>query len=96
MAAVGNWFQIGVGTAIGIASAGQALGQGGVPFVSSLLIGTYGISGAFGATGALMLAGLVPRWPVFCETRLSAAPRCSKATPPRKKTDFPPQPLSCA
>lgn len=60
MAAVGNWFQTGVGTAIGIASAGQALGQGGVPFMSSLLIGAFGISGAFGVTGALMLAVLVP------------------------------------
>jgi MFS family permease len=38
MAAVGNWFLVGAGVAIGIASAGQALGQGGVPFVSSLLI----------------------------------------------------------
>jgi MFS family permease len=36
MAAVGNWFFVGAGVAIGIASAGQALGQGGVPFVSSL------------------------------------------------------------
>ena len=27
-----------------------------------------------------------------CGTRLSAAPRCSKAMPPRKKTDFPPEP----
>ena len=30
MAAVGGWFTVGTGAAIGIASAGQALGQGGV------------------------------------------------------------------
>ncbi|MEQ8357169.1 MAG: MFS transporter [Kiloniellaceae bacterium] len=60
MAAIGNWFPIGAGLAIGVASAGQALGQGGAPFVSSLLIQSLGISGAFGAIGALMLAVLVP------------------------------------
>jgi MFS family permease len=60
MAAVGNWFTVGAGLAIGIASAGQALGQGGVPFVSSLMIQRFGIEGAFGLTGAIMLATLVP------------------------------------
>jgi MFS family permease len=60
MAAVGNWFHVGAGTAIGIAAAGQALGQGGVPFVSSFLINSLGISGAFGAIGGFMLATLVP------------------------------------
>lgn len=60
MAAVGNWFFFGAGMAIGIASAGQALGQGGVPFASALLIKSYGTSGAFGATGAFMLATLLP------------------------------------
>lgn len=60
MAAVGSWFSVGAGLAIGIASAGQALGQGGVPFVSSLLIQRTGTSGALGITGAVMLAVLVP------------------------------------
>ncbi|ASM72239.1 MULTISPECIES: MFS transporter [Roseobacteraceae] len=60
MAAVGNWFFVGAGMAIGIASAGQALGQGGVPFVSSFLIKSFGISGAFGATGVFMLVTLLP------------------------------------
>ncbi len=60
MAAVGNWFQVGAGLAIGIASAGQALGQGGVPFASSFLIKEYGIDGAFAATGIVMLAFLIP------------------------------------
>lgn len=60
MAAVGGWFTVGAGAAIGIASAGQALGQGGVPFVSSFLIKSFGVSGAFGITGLFMLVTLVP------------------------------------
>ena len=60
MAAVGNWFLVGAGMAIGIASAGQALGQGGVPFVSSFLIQSYGASAAFGVTGVFMLITLIP------------------------------------
>jgi MFS family permease len=60
MAAIGNWFPVGAGLAIGIASAGQALGQGGVPFASSLMIKAFGINGAFGVTGAVMLAALLP------------------------------------
>jgi len=60
MAAVGNWFSVGAGLAIGIATAGQALGQGGVPFASSLFIKAFGLNGAFGAIGAIMLATLVP------------------------------------
>jgi hypothetical protein len=60
MASVGSWFSVGMGTAIGIASAGQAMGQGGVPFVSSFLIKAFGVNGAFGATGLFMLVTLVP------------------------------------
>jgi len=60
MASVGSWFSVGVGTAFGIASAGQAMGQGGVPFVSSFLIKSFGVNGAFGVTGLFMLATLVP------------------------------------
>jgi MFS family permease len=60
MASVGNWFPVGAGLAIGLASGGQALGQGGVPFASSFLIKSFGISGALGITGAIMLAVLVP------------------------------------
>jgi len=60
MANVGNWFYVGAGMAIGIASAGQALGQGGVPFASSLLIEAFGIDGALRATGVFMLLILIP------------------------------------
>jgi MFS family permease len=60
MALVGNWFAVGAGLAIGIVSAGQALGQGGVPFASSYLIASYGVPGALGITGAVMLALMTP------------------------------------
>lgn len=60
MATVGNWFTLGVGLAIGIASAGQALGQGGVPFASAYVIKALGINGAFAATGAFMLVTMIP------------------------------------
>jgi MFS family permease len=60
MALVGNWFAAGAGLAIGIVSAGQALGQGGVPFASSFLIEAYGVQGALGVTGAVMLAVMTP------------------------------------
>ncbi len=57
---VGNWFPAGAGLAIGIASAGQAVGQGGVPFGGAFLIEAFGWRGAFLALGALSLAIMVP------------------------------------
>lgn len=42
MALVGNWFTLGAGLAIGLASAGQALGQGGVPFSGAFMIESLG------------------------------------------------------
>lgn len=86
MAAVGNWFLLGAGTAIGIATAGQALGQGGVPFVSSVLITRLGISGAFTVIGIFMLLTLVPlalllrQPPVVGNSRGSATPQEANAS----------------
>lgn len=60
LANVGNWFGTKPGLAIGVASAGQALGQGGVPFATSFLIGAFGVQGAFGAMGLIALSTLVP------------------------------------
>ncbi|MBF9061407.1 MFS transporter [Rhodobacterales bacterium HKCCSP123] len=60
MSLVGKWFPIGAGLAIGIASAGQALGQGFVPFGSAILINAMGVSGALAVTGGLMLVVLLP------------------------------------
>ncbi len=60
IAAVGAWFPAGAGLAIGIASAGQAIGQGGVPFAAAFLIEALGWRGAMLMLGVISLAVLVP------------------------------------
>ena len=60
IAVVGSWFRVGAGLAIGIASAGQGVGQGGVPFGAAFLIESLGWRGAMGALGIITLATLVP------------------------------------
>lgn len=60
LALVGSWFPAGAGLAIGIASAGQAVGQGGVPFGTAFLIEAFGWRGAFLAQGVLSVALMVP------------------------------------
>jgi MFS family permease len=60
IALVGNWFRAGAGLAIGIVAAGQAVGQGGVPFGTAFLIEALGWRGAFTAQGAITLAALIP------------------------------------
>jgi len=60
IANVGNWFKSGAGLALGIASAGQALGQGGVPFGTALLIGDLGWRDTLTVMGIVMLATLIP------------------------------------
>jgi MFS family permease len=60
IALVGNWFRTGAGLAIGIASAGQAVGQGGIPFGTTFLIDAFGWRGAIACLGMLTLATLVP------------------------------------
>ncbi|MDW4551632.1 MFS transporter [Defluviimonas sp. D31] len=59
-ALVGSWFHARAGLAIGTASAGQAIGQGGVPFANTLMIETFGWRGAFLGYGLFALAALVP------------------------------------
>ncbi len=59
IANVGNWFKSGAGLALGIASGGQALGQGGVPFGIAILIGAIGWRGALTTMGVVMLVALV-------------------------------------
>lgn len=60
IALVGSWFPAGAGLAIGIASAGQAVGQGGVPFAASFLIEALGWRAAFLTLGLLSLGLMVP------------------------------------
>ncbi len=60
IALVGNWFRSGAGLAIGVASAGQALGQGAVPFGTAHLIEALGWRGALVTQGLVSLAVLLP------------------------------------
>ena len=57
---VGNWFPKGAGVAIGVAAAGQAVGQGGVPFLAAFLIESFGWRNAMLALGCGTLAILLP------------------------------------
>lgn len=60
MALVGGWFRTGAGLAIGIASAGQALGQGLVPYGAGYLIETSGWQNALTYLGVIAAITLVP------------------------------------
>ena len=59
IANVGRWFNTGAGLALGIASAGQALGQGGMPYVLALLIGALGWRDALMSVGITMFVLLI-------------------------------------
>ena len=60
LANVGGWFTRNKGLAIGITTAGQALGQGIVPYLASFLIYGFGWRGAYNAMGLFALAVLLP------------------------------------
>lgn len=60
IALVGGWFRTGRGLAIGIASAGQGLGQGLVPFTAGHLIESIGWQSAFTALGVFAMLTLIP------------------------------------
>jgi len=57
---VGNWFPKAAGVAIGVAAAGQAVGQGSVPLLAAWLIESFGWRNAMLALGCGTLAILVP------------------------------------
>ena len=60
IALVGGWFRTGAGLAIGIASAGQAVGQGLVPYGSGYLIEAVGWQGALSYLGIMCAVTLLP------------------------------------
>jgi MFS family permease len=57
---VGNWFPKAAGVAIGVAAAGQAVGQGSVPLLAAYLIESFGWRNAMLALGCGTLAILLP------------------------------------
>ncbi len=86
MALVGTWFTIGAGLAIGIASAGQALGQGGMPFSGAFLIEAWGWRNAMLAQGLMTLVllfplGLLLRDPVISKNTAALAEETPSGLP---------------
>jgi MFS family permease len=81
-ATVGNWFPGMAGLAIGIAAAGQAVGQGGVPFLSAYLIEVLGWRGAMVALGVITLLVLVPLAACMRDAPASAAASGTAQAPP--------------
>ena len=83
IALVGGWFQTERGLAIGIASAGQGLGQGMVPFLSGHLIQSRGWQDTFTVLGVVALFPLVPLSLLMIRPpRISATTRSRSAEPP--------------
>ena len=81
-ATVGNWFPAMSGLAIGIAAAGQALGQGGVPLLSAYLIERFGWRGAMMILGASTLAVLLPLAACMRDAPAAAAANGTASAPP--------------
>lgn len=88
IALVGGWFRTGAGLAIGLASAGQALGQGLVPFAAGHLIQDFGWQIALTVLGAVVAAALLPltmllRDPPTATTPAAAQGADAPLLPPR-------------
>ena len=60
LAIVGNWFTVGAGLAIGLISAGQAAGQGAVPYIWAAMIERIGPDATFAWMGVAVLVLLIP------------------------------------
>ena len=85
-ATVGNWFPGMAGLAIGIAAAGQAVGQGGVPFLSAYLIERFGWRGAMMALGTTILVVLLPLAACMRDAPASAPGGAVEPPPPVRPT----------
>ena len=72
IALTGRWFTTGAGLALGLVAAGQAIGQGIVPFANVVLIDALGWRGAFLAYG-IFTAGAVLPLTVFLKAPPAAA-----------------------
>ena len=60
LANVGNWFDRNKGLALGLALAGRALGQGGIPFASGVLISAIGWRDAYTVLGIVCVVAMLP------------------------------------
>jgi MFS family permease len=82
IATVGLWFDKRRGLAIGLVTAGGALGQGVVPLAASELIGILGWRGAYEVLGLAYLALLVPAMALVTKP---AAPAATTGTAPAQR-----------
>lgn len=83
IALTGRWFVSGAGLALGLVAAGQAIGQGIVPYMNVILIEALGWRGALASYGAGTAVALLPlaarlRTPPI----MSAAARAAAEEPP--------------
>ena len=83
VALTGRWFASGAGLALGLVAAGQAIGQGSVPYLNVILIEALGWRGAFVAFGAATALVLLPL-AIMLKTppAMSAAARAATEEPP--------------
>jgi MFS family permease len=80
---VGNWFDRNKGLALGLVTAGRALGQGLVPFTAGHLIAGSGWQAAYATLGLFCLGVLLPlAWFVRDPPSLAAARVASHASGP--------------
>lgn len=82
MSTVGGWFKTGAGLAIGIVAAGQALGQGGMPFTGAFLIEAFGWRGALALQGMATLVLLTPLTLVLRDPPMTAGDAVLAETTP--------------
>lgn len=83
IALTGRWFATGAGLALGLVAAGQAIGQGTVPYLNVILIEALGWRGAFIAFGAMTALVLLPMAALLrTPPAMSSAARATIEIPP--------------
>ena len=80
VANVGNWFTLGAGLAVGIVSAGQAMGQGGIPYIMAILIENYGWRMALASLGLTTIFALLPLAMLQRNPQIASSPQNQTST----------------
>jgi len=89
---VGLWFRRNVGLAMGIATAGGAVGQGVVPAIARWLIGAYSWDTAYAVLGLGYLFAAIPLAMMVRRAPVDAASAHSSASMPAGGSPFPVSP----
>lgn len=88
LANLGGWFTRNKGLAMGIATAGQSLGQGLVPYGAGLLIAGFGWRYAYNFMGIAVLAVLVPLTLLVRNPPLRTEPQAADSAPGLSQGDI--------